>query len=155
MTPNEETVMDKSHDISVANTLIKTTLDSMKGYADACEQSDGSHRELFDSMSRERSQVASKLQAQVALLGGDPEDDSSFTAAAHRTFMDLRAAVSGRDEEQIIKEVERGEDYLKAKYEAALEDTEVSPETRQVIQQCYESVRKGHDTVSAIKHAMT
>jgi uncharacterized protein (TIGR02284 family) len=147
--------MDKSHDITVLNTLIRTTLDSMKGYADACEQSDGSHRELFDSMSRERSQVASKLQAQVALLGGDPEDDSSFTAAAHRTFMDLRAAISGRDEEQVIKEVERGEDYLKAKYEAALEDTELSPETRQVVELAYQSVRKGHDTVSAIKHAMT
>ena len=147
--------MDKSHDISVLNTLIKTTLDSMKGYADACEQSDGSHRELFDSMSRERSQAASKLQAQVAVLGGDPEDDSSFTAAAHRTFMDLRAAVTGRDEEQIIKEVERGEDYIKGKYETALEDTELSPDTRQVIEQCYQSVRKGHDTVSAIKHAMT
>ena len=100
--------MEKSHDISTLNSLITTTLDSMKGYADACEQSDGSHRELFDSMSRERSQVASKLQAQVVALGGDPEDDSSFTAAAHRTFMDLRAALSGRDEEQVIKEVERG-----------------------------------------------
>ena len=147
--------MEKSHDISTLNSLITTTLDSMKGYADACEQSDGSHRELFDSMSRERSQVASKLQAQVVALGGDPEDDSSFTAAAHRTFMDLRAALSGRDEEQVIKEVERGEDYIKAKYEAALEDGDLSAETRQVIQIGYESARKGHDRVSAIKHAMT
>ena len=147
--------MEKSHDISTLNSLITTTLDSMKGYADACEQSDGSHRELFDSMSRERSPVASKLQAQVVALGGDPEDDSSFTAAAHRTFMDLRAALSGRDEEQVIKEVERGEDYIKAKYEAALEDGDLSAETRQVIQIGYESVRKGHDRVSAIKHAMT
>ena len=147
--------MDRSHDITVLNTLTKTTLDSMKGYADACEESDGTYRELFDSMSRERSQVASKLQAQVAVLGGDPEDDSSFTAAAHRTFMDLRAAISGRDEEQIIKEVERGEDHIKNKYEEALKDGDLTVETRQVIEQGYESVRKGHDRVSAIKHALT
>lgn len=147
--------MDRSHDITVLNSLTKTTLDSMKGYADACEESDGTYREMFDSMSRERSQVASKLQAQVAVLGGDPEDDSSFTAAAHRTFMDLRAAISGRDEEQIIKEVERGEDHIKNKYEEALKDGDLTVETRQVIEQGYESVRKGHDRVSAIKHALT
>jgi uncharacterized protein (TIGR02284 family) len=147
--------MDRSHDITVLNSLTKTTLDSMKGYADACEGSDGTYREMFDSMSRERSQVASKLQAQVAVLGGDPEDDSSFTAAAHRTFMDLRAAVTGRDEAQIIKEVERGEDHIKNKYEEALKDGDLTVETRQVIEQGYESVRKGHDRVSAIKHALT
>ena len=147
--------MDKSHDISVLNSLIKTTLDSMKGYADACDDSDGTYQELFSSMSQERSQVASKLQAQVAALGGDPEDDSSFTAAAHRTFMDLRAVVSGRNEEQVIKEVERGEDHIKNKYEEALKDGDLTVESRQVIQQGYESVRKGHDRVSAIKHAMT
>ena len=147
--------MDRSHDITVLNSLTKTTLDSMKGYADACEESDGTYREMFDSMSRERSQVASKLQAQVAVLGGDPEDDSSFTAAAHRTFMDLRAAISGREEEQIIKEVERGEDHIKNKYEEALKDGDLTVETRQVIEQGYESVRKGHDRVSAIKHALT
>lgn len=147
--------MDKSHDISVLNSLIKTTLDSMKGFADACDDSDGTYRDLFQSMSDERSQAASKLQAQVRSLGGDPEDDSSFTAAAHRTFMDLRAAVAGRDEQRVIEEVERGEDHIKEKYEEALADGELSAETRRAIEDCYQSVRKGHDRVSAIKHAMT
>ena len=100
------------------------------------------------------STVASRLQAQVRTLGGDPEDDSSFTAAAHRGFMDLKQAVMGNNDEAVIEEVERGEDYLKAKYEAALEDSELSPGTRQIIEQAYQSVRRGHDTASAMKHQM-
>ena len=146
--------MDNAHDITVLNTLIRTTLDSYKGFNDACEDSEGAHSQFFRQMAGERSQVASQLQAQVRALGGDPEDDSSFTAAAHRGFMDLKQAVMGDSDEAVIEEVERGEDYLKTKYEAALQDDDLSPATRQVIEQAYQSVRKGHDTASAMKHQM-
>jgi uncharacterized protein (TIGR02284 family) len=146
--------MDNDHDIKILNTLIRTTLDSYKGFNEACEDSEGRHSQFFQQMASERSQVASQLQAQVASLGGDPEDDSSFTAAAHRGFMDLKQAVMGESDQAVIEEVERGEDYLKAKYEAALKDQEISPQTRQVIEQAYASVRKGHDTASAMKHQM-
>jgi uncharacterized protein (TIGR02284 family) len=146
--------MADNHDITVLNTLIRTTLDSVKGFADANEDSTSRHSQFFGQMAEERSRVAGQLQAQVAALGGDPEDDSSFTAAAHRGFMDLKQAVMGNSDEAIVEEVERGEDYLKAKYDAALQDGELSPQTRQVIEQAYQSVRKGHDTASAMKHQM-
>ena len=147
--------MERSHDIKVLNTLIKTTLDSVKGFKEASE--DDTHNrnnQFFDEMARERSQVASQLQAQVRALGGDPEDDGSMAAAAHRGFMDLKQAVMGNSDEAIVEEVERGEDHIKAKYESALQDSELSAETRQLIQQAYQSVRKGHDTASAMKHQM-
>ena len=112
--------MDNSHDITVLNSLIRTTLDSYKGFNDACEDAEGQHSQFFQQMARERSEVASRLQAQVRALGGDPEDDSSFTAAAHRGFMDLKQAMMGDSDEAIVEEVERGEDYINAKYEAAL-----------------------------------
>ena len=147
--------MTNSHDVTVLNTLIRTTLDSVKGFADACEEDEhGRHKQFFDKMSRERSQVASELQAQVRSLGGDPEDDSSFTGAAHRGFMNLKQAVMSNSDEAIIDEVERGEDYLKAKYEAALQDGDLSAPTRQLIEQAYQSVRKGHDAASSMKHQM-
>jgi uncharacterized protein (TIGR02284 family) len=147
--------MDRSHDISVLNTLIRTTLDSVKGFAEACKDDEHhQHKQFFDQMARERSEVASQLQAHVRSLGGDPEDDSSLTAAAHRTFMDLKQAVMGNSDKAVFEEVDRGEDYLKSKYETALRDTELSPEARQLIEQAYQSVRKGHDTVSAMKHQM-
>ena len=147
--------MATSDDITVLNTLIATTLDSMKGYNEACEDDDGRYRELFTEMARERSETASRLQARVRELGGDPEDDSSTMGAIHRGFLNLKQAVTGSDEESLIKEVERGEDYLKAKYEEALKSDDLDPATRGVIQEAYTSVRKGHDRVSAIKHAMS
>jgi|SRR5688572_12364325 len=146
--------MTTSRDISVLNSLIETTLDSMKGFADAAEDSNGAHTAFFREMAAERSACASQLQARVTALGGDPEEHSSYTAAAHRGFMNLRQALTGSDERAIIEEVERGEDYIKGQYEAAMQDADLTPETRQVIEQAYTSVRKGHDRASALKHQM-
>ena len=146
--------MATDHDISTLNSLIETTLDSMKGFSDAAEDSNGTHTQFFREMADERSACASQLQARVTALGGDAEAHSSYTAAAHRGFMNLKEAIMGSNERAVIEEVERGEDYIKGKYETALQDTELSPETRQVIEQAYQSVRKGHDRASAMKHQM-
>ncbi len=144
--------MSDNHDIDVLNPLIETTLDSMKGFTEAAEDSSGQYTQLFQEMAGERSAVASHLQDCVTSLGGDPETHSSFTAAAHRGFMNLKESLMGNDDRAVIEEVERGEDYIKAKFEAALQDGDLMPETRQAIEQGYQSVRKGHDRVSAIKH---
>ena len=87
-------------------------------------------------------------------LGGDPEDGGSFMGKTHQRFLDLKAAVTGRDEKAIINEVEKGEDYLKEKFETALESGDVTGESRQVIERAYQSVRSGHDQISQLKHGL-
>jgi len=147
--------MDNSHDTTVLNTLIATTLDSMKGYREAAEGSENStHAQFFREMAEERSQVASDLQQQVRSLGGDPEMDSSTAGAAHRGWVDLKSAITGHDEQAVVNEVERGEDYIKDKFETAMKDDELSPSTRGAIEKCFGSIRKGHDRASQMKHAL-
>jgi uncharacterized protein (TIGR02284 family) len=147
--------MDKSHDTTVLNTLIATTLDSMKGYRESAGESENAtHRQFFNEMAEERSQVASDLQAQVRSLGGDPEMDSSTAGAAHRGWVNLKSAITGRDEQAIVNEVERGEDYIKEKFETAMMDDELSPETRGKLETCFGSIRKGHERASQMKHSM-
>ena len=86
-------------------------------------------------------------------LGGNPEDDGSFLGKSHQRFLDLKAAVTGRDEKAIVNEVERGEDYLKEKFEAAL-NSDLTGECRAAVERAYQSVRAGHDKMSALKHGM-
>lgn len=146
--------MDNSHDIKVINTLIATTLDSVKGYRESAQESqDPNHAQFFREMADERGRVAADLQQQVRSLGGDPETDSSTAGAIHRSWVDLKSAITGRDEKAIVNEVERGEDYIKGKFEAAMQDDELSPASRTALQQCFASIRKGHDRASQMKHA--
>ena len=143
-------------EIAALNTLTATLIDSVTGYEDAAANIEGSSRlqQLFRERASERRQVVEDLRAEVRRLGGNPEDDGSFLGRTHQRFLDLKAAITGRDEQAIINEVERGEDYLKEKFETALESGTLSSETRQIIERAYQSVKSGHDQVSQLKHGM-
>ncbi len=138
---------DASHDISVLNSLIETTIDSVDGYRRSAQEANNSRFSSgFLERANEREQVVSKLRERVRALGGNPEDDGTVLAAAHRAFLSLRDKVTGSDDESVIAEVDHGETYLNEKWETALKDDRLSPETRSVIQQNYDSVREGRDT---------
>jgi uncharacterized protein (TIGR02284 family) len=148
-------MLNSTNDISVLNSLIATTLDSVDGYeTSAADIEDASLASMFTARASERRNVVSQLQAEVSRLGGNPEDDGTILAGAHRMFVNLKSAVTGQDNKAIVNEVERGEDHIKAKYEAALNDADLSPETRSVIQTAWQSVREGHDQMRDIKHSM-
>jgi uncharacterized protein (TIGR02284 family) len=145
----------RDHDISTLNGLITTTLDSMKGYEDAAKDAENTQfANMFADFARDRGQAATALQAEVTRLGGTPETGSSFMAAAHRTFLDLKQAFTKNDDKAIIVEVERGEDHIKAKFEKALADADLDAATIAVICDAFTSVRAGHDKMSALKHSL-
>ena len=144
-----------SEEISTLNTLIATTIDSVTGYENSAKDI-GNQRfaEIFRQRANERQQVVEDLRGEVRRLGGDPEDSGSFMGKTHQRFEDLKAAITGQDEQAVINEVERGEDYLKDKYETALNSGALSGEARSVVERCYQSVRQGHDQISQLKHGM-
>ena len=144
-----------SKEISTLNTLIATTIDSVTGYENSAKNI-GNQRfaEIFRERANERQQVVEQLRAEVRRLGGNPEDDGSFMGKTHQRFEDMKAAITGQDEKAIINEVERGEDYLKEKFETALKGDTLSGESRSVVERCYQSVRSGHDQMSQLKHGM-
>ena len=146
---------DTSHDIRTLNSLIATVIDSIDGYAESAKDA-GSSRfaSMFNDRAAERRQVLTRLQAEVGRLGGNPEDDGTAAAAAHRGFVNLKSAVTGQDDKAVIDEVERGEDHIKHKFESALDDGDLSPGVRDVIRECFISVKQGHDQMSALKHSM-
>ena len=138
--------MFNNHDVTILNSLIETTIDSVDGYRhSAGEATNPVFADIFRRRAEEREQVVARLRERVRELGGTPEEDGSLLAAAHRQFLSLRDAVTGRDDKAVIAEVDRGESYLNGKWEAALADTELSVDTQRLIRECYQSVRSGHD----------
>ena len=151
----------RQDDITTLNTLTATLIDSVTGYEDAASNLAGAgfeggsrFQQLFRDRASERGKAVEDLRAEVRRLGGNPEDDGSFLGKTHQRFLDLKAVITGRDEQAIINEVERGEDYLKEKFETALKLDTLSGETRAVIEQAYQSVKSGHDQMSQLKHGM-
>src|SRR3954447_13262944 len=146
---------EHSKEISTLNTLIATTIDSINGYEDSATNIDNERfREIFRQRANERQDIVEQLRGEVRRLGGDPEDGGSFLGKTHQRFEDLKAAITGRDEKSIINEVERGEDYLKEKWQAALQSGDLDGETHDLVERLYQQVRSGHDQMSALKHGL-
>ncbi len=140
--------------IKLVNGLVEITIDSADGYEEAAKDAQSSRfKTLFQARAQERRGIVSDLQAEVRRLGGTPDDDGSILAAAHRVFLNVRDALTKGDE-AVVKTVEDGEDHIKAKYEKALGDTDVQPETRRAIEAAYAKVKAGHDQMRDIKHAI-
>lgn len=146
--------MSANTDVSKLDDLIHTVIDSIKGFERSAEDAPESRfTSFFRDMARERREVVTVLQARSRALGGSPTDQGSVAGTLHRRWEDLRAALGGGDK-AVIQEVERGEDYLKEEFERALDDTNLSEETRAIIRSCYDSVRRGHDEASLLKREL-
>ena len=146
---------DRQDEISTLNSLISTTIDSITGYEDAASNSEaGRFQQMFRDRANERQRVVEDLRSEVRRLGGEPEEGGSFMGKTHQRWLDLKAAVTGRDDQAIISEVERGEDYLKEKFEEALDGDKLTGDSRSAVERCYQSVRAGHDQISQLKHGM-
>jgi uncharacterized protein (TIGR02284 family) len=146
--------VDIKHDIKVLNSLIETTLDSADGYREAAENTpDANHKTLFARWASDRRQVVTQLQGEVRTLGGTPDDDGSVLAAGHRVFVKIRDSITKGDD-SVVDEVERGEDFIKAKYEGALKDDELSVAARDAVVKAYASVKTGHDQARDLKRAV-
>ena len=148
-------MIGQSDDLSTLKTLTSTLNDSINGYRESAERVESPEfRQMFTDFAQRRELAAAELKAEVRRLGGDPDEDGSTLGGLHQAWLDLKAAITGRDDKEIINEVERGEDYLKEKFETALSDGGLSGESRSVVERAYQSVRSGHDQISALKHGM-
>ncbi|MGH9819541.1 MAG: ferritin-like domain-containing protein [Pyrinomonadaceae bacterium] len=147
------TAMTNNEVISSLNKLIETCKDGQEGFKMAAEGVERSDlKSFFYEYSQQRSQFAGELQTLVQTLGGDPENSGSFSGALHRGWMNLRSAVTGKDELAILNECERGEDSAKNAYKLAAQDPLPSYMHDVVIDQL-RSVIQAHDRVKALRDA--
>jgi uncharacterized protein (TIGR02284 family) len=139
--------------ISTLNGLIETCKDGQDGFKEAAEGVERSDlKSLFYEFSQQRSQFAGELQELVRTLGGDPENSGSMAAALHRGWINIKSAVTGKDEGAILNECERGEDVAKNAYKEALEEA-LPANVLEVVQTQYTAVQAAHDRVKALRDA--
>jgi len=139
--------------ISTLNNLIETCKDGQTGFQTAAEGVNKSElKTLFYNYSQQRAQFAGELQNEVLRLGGDPEKTGSVAASLHRGWINIKSAVTGKDDAAVIAECERGEDSAVSNYKDALEN-KVPADVRSVIERQYAKVQEAHDRIRAFDKA--
>ena len=141
--------------ISTINSLIETLKDGQEGFRQAAEAvQDSALKSLFSEYSLQRSRFAGELQNEAINLGeSKPEDSSSTAGALHRTWINLKAAITSRDDHAILAECERGEDSAVKEYRDAMEKEELSSPVRDIISRQYTEVKSAHDRIKQLREA--
>ncbi|MGE3468459.1 MAG: PA2169 family four-helix-bundle protein [Pyrinomonadaceae bacterium] len=149
--PSEQKANDEV--ISTLNGLIETCRDGQYGFQSAAEGVERSDlKTIFLEYSQQRAQFVGALQGLVRSLGGDPENAGSMSGAVHRGWMDIKAAVTGKDESAILNECERGEDSAKEAYSDALK-TNLPANIAEVLIQQSQAVNNAHDRIKSLRNA--
>jgi len=141
---------------SILNDLIETLKDGQEGFRAASEDVQ-SHdlKTLFCEYSLQRSKFAGELQAIAHSLGEkEPETTGSVSGALHRGWINLKAALTSKDEHAILTECERGEDSAVAEYKNALSATGLPADVAETLRAQSVEVKAAHDRVRTLRDAM-
>lgn len=145
--------MADDNTISTLNGLIETCKDGQEGFKQAAEGVTRSDvKSLFYELGQQRAKFAGELQSLVRELGGDPETTSSTAGALHRSWINIKSLVTGKDEAAILNEAERGEDSAVNAYKKALQEN-LPTNVQTVVQQQSVEVKSGHDRVRDLRDA--
>jgi uncharacterized protein (TIGR02284 family) len=148
---NETTGTDRSDVLSTLNGLLETCRDGAQGFRSAAEGvEDTNLRRLFESYAQQRSEFTAELEREVQRLGGDPADHGHVAGALHRGWINIKAAVTGKDDHAILAEAERGEDYAVKAYKQAL-DSGLSADLRGVVERQSMQIKEAHDHVRSLR----
>jgi len=143
---------DNDKAISCLNNLIETCKDGQDGFKTAAEGVEKSElKTLFYEFSQQRSTFVGELQNEVRRLGGDPQKTGSVAASLHRGWIDIKSAVTGKDDKAVVAECERGEDSAVSNYKDALADQSLPADVRTVVERQYAAVQAAHDRVRALE----
>ena len=141
--------------ISVLNDLIETCKDGQEGFKSCAE--DIKHPELkalFVKRSADCATAAAELQAAVRSMGGDPETSTSVAGDLHRRWVDVKSLFTGKDEEAVLNEAERGEDHALKAYKEALDKINKHNlmDIRDLVERQFHGVQRNHDQVKALRN---
>lgn len=138
--------------VSVMNDLIETCRDGEKGFTAAAERADSAElKQIFSTLATQRKTFTHELEVEVERIGGTPADMGHAAAIAHRGWMAVKAAVSTDDDQSILDECERGEDYAKKAYADALGKT-LPSDVRPLVMRQADDVRSAHDKVRDLRN---
>jgi uncharacterized protein (TIGR02284 family) len=118
--------METEKTIEVLNTLITINNDRIEGYETAAKETEEQDlKTLFAIFSSTSEKCRRELVGEVTKLGGTPAEGTKTTGKFFRVWMDVKAALTGKDRKAILNSCEYGEEAAQDTYEKALKnDTE-------------------------------
>lgn len=132
------------------NHLLALAEDGKHGYENAAKDiKDSTLESMFIRFSSQRASYVAQLQQQVATLGEKPKDGGGPIGALHRTWIDIKAALTNGDKDAVIKECIAGEEYALKEYQTILEEVKTDSSLRQILIGQRDGIQAAISTIKA------
>ena len=147
--------MENNKVAGILNDLIRINNDRVEGYEKAIDElkdEDADLKTQFQRYISESRQYAQELTTEVERLGGDAADGTTNSGKVYRVWMDLKAAITGKDRKTILSNCEFGEDAAQKAYDTALNaDVDLEPTIRDLVVRQKATLKSGHDEVKRLR----
>jgi uncharacterized protein (TIGR02284 family) len=118
--------MNNEKQVAVLNDLITRCYDAENGYKEAIDNVNSTQvKSIFQDLSTQRYDFGHQLKREIKSLGGNIEKGGSTQAAIHRTWIDLKSSFASNEDEAVLSEVIRGENYALESYSEALKELKI------------------------------
>ena len=123
--------------------LTDTTFDSVEGYRKAAEKADSPQlQQALNQRLQQREQTLRQMNAELERQGDELVTKGTMTGEAHQMFASISDMFESGDE-AAAERVEEGEDYIKNKFQEAIESNQLEAQERAVVEQCYNEICEG------------
>jgi uncharacterized protein (TIGR02284 family) len=149
--------METKKTIDVLNELIIINNDRIAGYQTASDETEEQDlKTLFSDFIRNSQKCKTELEGEVNRLAGEVAEGTKTSGKFFRVWMDVKAALTGKDRKVILDSCEYGEDVAKGTYEKALKDelAELSSEQQSMIKAQHSVLQADHDKVKSMRDAL-
>ncbi len=149
--------MRKEKAIEVLNSLITINNDRIEGYETASKETEENDLKiLFAQFISTSHKCKQELVTEVISLGGEIAEGTTTSGKFFRAWMDVKAALSGKDRKAILNSCEFGEDKAKETYEKALERglEHLSPEQQTMVIAQKSFLKADHNHVKTLRNAL-
>jgi uncharacterized protein (TIGR02284 family) len=138
--------------INVLCELAEFVKDGKLGYKKAAEETkDARLKEFCNTHSQERASFLTELNGIITRLGGNPETSGTVKGSIYRQWMDVKAALTGNDEEAVINSCLYGEEWAQKAFHDALEHSELPTDVRQVVEKQHQASHTAYGELEAMK----
>lgn len=151
MKTTTEKAKEHNHDKLVNNLqeLLEKNYDAEKGFTKAMTNAENPRLKSFlKHQAAQRSRFTNELTQEIRNLNEEPKDSGSFTGDLHRTWIDIKSAVSGNEDEAVLEECIRGEKASWDEYTNKLKNENFPPNIASVVQKQATEIQ---NTLSKVK----
>lgn len=129
--------------------LLEKNYDAQKGFTKAMQNAKNENLKRFlKQQVSQRSRFATEITQELRDLNEEPKESGSVTGDLHRTWIDIKSAVAGNEDEAVLEECIRGEKASADEYQDKLEKYTFPSKVSSVLQKQSSEIQ---NTLSRVK----